>query len=107
MDGEEFIIEDIESLARILRREAFDCFGVEDVPDQSPTVAQVVGFVVERCPEVDGERIISKDMFFQIADTVRESLVGAALSEMAAEGSVECAWDDKTNEMVFWAAKKD
>ena len=103
MDGEEFIIEDIDNLARALRSTVFRNMGVDERPEQSPTVAQVVGFISERCPEVDGERAISEDVFLQIAKTVGESLVGAALCELASEGSVECAWDDKINEMVFWA----
>mgnify|MGYP003340801040 CR=1 FL=1 len=107
MDDEEFLIEDLQGFAASVRSLVFRNMGVEDEELEQPTVAQVAGFISEICPVVDGDRIIGEDTLHKIAETVKEALVGAALSELASEGKVECAWDDKSNSMVFWAPKKD
>jgi hypothetical protein len=54
----------------------------------------------------DGLYMITEGLFDEIFEGVRETIYQAGLSKLAANGHIECAWDDKTNEMIFWLDSK-
>lgn len=54
----------------------------------------------------DGQLLITEEVFNDIFDDVREWFYEVGLAKLAAKGVVECAWDDDSNEMVFWLPNK-
>ena len=50
----------------------------------------------------DGNYLIDEDSYDLIFDETRTRLYNVGLTKLAAEGKIECAWDDDKNEMIFW-----
>lgn len=50
----------------------------------------------------DGRLLITEEVFNDIFDDIREWFYEVGLSKLAAKGVIECAWDNDTNQMVFW-----
>lgn len=55
----------------------------------------------------EGNYLINEDTFNDTFDDAREWFYEVGLAKLAAKGAVECAWDDKANEMVFWVNNND
>jgi hypothetical protein len=53
-----------------------------------------------------GEYVITEEIFDNIFEEIRSSIYQAGLSKLAANGHIECSWDDNNNEMVFWLSTK-
>jgi len=70
------------------------------------TQEQIVGMIEENCLgfSEDNEPLINFEVFNTIFNSVLQRVQNGALSKLAAEGYLECAWDDEINEMVFWLA---
>jgi len=68
------------------------------------TLAQIESIISEHSLGVDEEdqEIIDTDMFNNIFDETRNIIYQSAMSQLAAKGLVECAWDDEKNKMIFW-----
>lgn len=50
----------------------------------------------------DGLPVITEDIFDSIFTEIRSMIYQIALSKLAANGLIECAWDNDSNEMIFW-----
>lgn len=50
----------------------------------------------------DGLDTITEDIFDELFEEIRSLIYQSGLAKLAAQGMIECAWDDKSNEMVFW-----
>ena len=50
----------------------------------------------------DGLLQINENVFDNLFDYIRNDIYQVALSRLSSNGYVECAWDDDSNEMVFW-----
>jgi hypothetical protein len=51
----------------------------------------------------NGDYLINSEVFNDTFDDVREWFYEAGLSKLAAKGVIECAWDNETNQMIFWS----
>ena len=51
--------------------------------------------------------MINSEVFNDTFDDVREWFYEAGLSKLAAKGVIECAWDDDSNQMVFWVKNNE
>jgi hypothetical protein len=103
---ETYSIVDLEGYANSIREGAAKSFTetyTENL-DEFISIDQVIGLVKEYSVGKDEEDnyLITEENFNEIFEAVRDRLYTVGLSRLAAKGLVECAWDDETNEMVFW-----
>jgi hypothetical protein len=108
---ENYSIMDLEGYAKAMRDGAASSFEenyTEDL-DEFITIPQVINMVKKNNLGLDeeGNYIINEDIFNEIFEGIRNQLYEVGLCKLAAKGFVDCAWDDETNEMVFWLANKD
>lgn len=76
--------------------------------DDYISINQVYNIVNENAVDMDedGRYILDEDANETIFDSVRIWIHNVGLAKLAADNLIECAWDDKLNEMVFWASNK-
>lgn len=98
-------LNDPDACAEIIRNEILKAHQLES-DDRYLTVAQVKNLILEKC-ERDGEELLATDdVLKSITDQSQSILLGSFMSGMAARGELECAWDDKSNDMVWWLPEK-
>ncbi len=70
-----------------------------DLPDDNKhiTKEQIKNLMVESDYKDFDLRVIQ-----DIAKKAQKILIGSVMSKMASEGTLECAWDEDKNSMVFW-----
>ena len=117
-ENKEYIITDIEEFVHLMRSTAASSLAEEYLGktkeysdkdlDGITTLNQVESIIAEKSIDVDEESkyIINGDIFEDIFDEVRNLIYQSAMSQLAAKGYVECAWDDEKNKMVFWVDEK-
>jgi hypothetical protein len=108
---ESYSIIDLEGYAKAMRDGAASSFEenyTEDL-DEFITIPQVINMVKKNNLGLDeeGNYLINEDIFNEIFESIRNQLYEVGLSKLAAKGFIDCAWDDESNEMVFWLANKD
>jgi len=68
------------------------------------SVKQIKGYMEEVAEKDDeGSMMVNQQYMQDICDLVHAHLVGFDLTKAAAEGMLECYWDDKENTMMFKA----
>lgn len=79
-----------------------------DNVDNYVTVGQIESMVKNKSVGMDDENnyMITEEIFDEIFESIRTDIYQSALSKLAASDKIECAWDDKTNEMIFWFNSK-
>jgi hypothetical protein len=72
--------------------------------DEFISIEQVIGMVKENSIGQDEENnyLITEENFDELFEQVRDRLYSVGLSRLATKGFIECAWDDESNEMIFW-----
>jgi hypothetical protein len=53
-------------------------------------------------PGYNDEFILSDENYNLLCDTIKKWIYNSSLSLVASSGTIECAWDDQSNEMFFW-----
>jgi hypothetical protein len=108
--GEVHVIMNLEKYAAYIRRRAALSFSDdhEEDLDEFITIAQTSSLIDEHSigRDEDGRLLIDEDANKTLFEAVKVRLYNAGLSKLAAKDMLECAWDDKKGEMVFWAKKK-
>jgi hypothetical protein len=76
--------------------------------DQYISLKQMLNLVEEFCLGYDDENrpMLNEETNEQIFETAALWIHDVGLAKLAAQDLVECAWDDKMNEMVFWSKPK-
>lgn len=76
--------------------------------DDYISLDQMKGLVDSWCVGFDEEDrpILDEEANANIFEDARIWMTNVGLAKLAANGFVECAWDDECNEMVFWTAEK-
>lgn len=102
-----YSITDLDGYAASIRDGVAQSF-VEDYNenlDEYITLEQVKNLIIGYSlgQDEDDNYLINAEVFNDTFDDVREWFYHAGLSKLAAKGVIECAWDDDTNQMVFWA----
>lgn len=117
-ENKEYIITDTEEFVHLMRSTAASSLAEEYLGktkkysdkdlDGITTLSQVESIIAEKSIEIDEESkyIINGNIFEDIFDEVRNLIYQSAMSQLAAKGYVECAWDDEKNKMVFWVDKE-
>lgn len=103
---ETYSIIDLNGYAQTIRENAAKSFTQEysENLDEFITIQQIIGLINEYNVGRDEENnyLITESNFNDIFESVRDRLYTVGLARLAAKGLVECAWDDETNDMVFW-----
>ena len=107
--GEVFCILNLEKYADFVRKKAAASFSKNynnDI-DGFMTIAQAVAMVKENSIGTDEEKryLIDDESYEELFDAMKTRIYNSGLSKLAAMNYLECAWDDKKNEMVFWSPR--
>ena len=106
-----YSIIDLEGYAKAMRDGAASSFEKDYTEnlDDFVTIPQVINMIKENNLGLDeeGYYLINEDIFDDVFNCIRDRLYEVALAKLAAKGLIECAWDDESNDMVFWLANKD
>jgi hypothetical protein len=106
MDEKLYSIVDLEGYAKQVREAAAQTLSENnnDNLDDYITITQLVQMVRKNCCGFDDDNrpLLNEDINEQIYDCTITWIHNVALAKLAAKDLLECAWDDKANEMVFW-----
>jgi hypothetical protein len=106
-----YSIIDLEGYAKAMRDGAASSFEKDYTEnlDDFVTIPQIIIMIKENNLGLDeeGNYLIDEDIFDDIFNCIRDRLYEVSLAKLAAKGLIECAWDDESNDMVFWLANKD
>lgn len=58
-------------------------------------------------PAYNDDFIISDRNYDMLFDEVKKWIYNRSLSQLASSDNIECAWDDDSNEMIFWDPKSN
>ena len=97
----------LDDFSDALRGEVLKAHRCEGDEGRFLTSGQIVSFVRERFPEEDGETVFDDGGLKEIVNFAVGVLLGGCMSEMAANGDLECAWDEKQNDMVWWLPEEE
>lgn len=101
-----FCIHDMDGFIGHIRNGAAQSISENytDNLDDFITLSQVKNLVIDHSMGIDenGYHLITENIFDDIFENIRHSIYQSGLSKLAAQNLIECAWDDETNEMVFW-----
>ena len=53
-------------------------------------------------PGYNDEFVLSDDNYDLLCDEIKKWIYNSSLSLVASSGKIECAWDDESDEMIFW-----
>lgn len=107
-----YMIKKMKMFCRAVREEAVKCISKpikEDLLDDFITLAQCASIIKKKCYKDDesGKYFLDEDIYLDIVTEIAKQIYQSALSKLAADNIVQCAWDDDHNEMVFWLDDED
>lgn len=104
--GDTFIIDDIERLAESIRKNSALAINQDDTDnlDDYISIGQVTNIIKSYTIDTDdGDLLLDEEGYEHIFDETTSWIINMGLAKLAGEDKIECAWDDDTNEMVFWS----
>lgn len=107
MSDDVYAIVDLDGYAFQMREAAAKSISESNNDDLEEyiTIKQMINLVRSKCLGFDDEdrplldEQSNEDIFENTVIWIHE----VGLAKLAAQDLVECAWDDKSNEMVFWS----
>lgn len=104
-----YYINDLDKFAYNLRENVAKSFSEDYTEnlDDFISINQVIQIIAENSEDKteNDQMIISEENFNNIFDSIRVFLQEVALAKLAANGDLECCWNDQTNEMEFWVSQ--
>jgi len=108
---ESYSIIDLEGYAKAMRDGAASSFEKDYTEnlDDFISIPQVINMIKSNNLgfDIEGNYLINEQIFDDVFNDIRNWFYEVGLCKLAAKGFVDCAWDDESNEMVFWLANKD
>lgn len=108
--SEVYAITNLEGYATQMRDAAAKSLNENhnDNLDDYISINQIVNLVKNECVGFDDEDcpLLDEDTNEKIFENTVEWIHNVGLAKLAAQDLVECAWDDKSNEMIFWVKEK-
>lgn len=105
--GEVYAITDLEGYAKEMRDAAAKSLSssYDENMDEFISLGQMINLVKSECVGFDNKNrpLLDEDANEKIYEHTITWIHNVGLAKLASKGLVECAWDDKINEMVFWA----
>lgn len=107
MSNEEiYAITNLKGYAEEMRDAAAKSFSEDcDDIDSYISINQMINLVKSECIGFDDQDrpLLNEDANEKIYESTVTWINNVGLAKLAAQGYVECAWDNNSNEMVFWA----
>ena len=104
--SEVYSILNMEEYARHIRKNAGLSFADTEHQnlDNFISIKQVCTIIADHSLGLDDNNryLIDTNGYDIACDQVREQIYEVALCRLAARGSLECAWDNSANKMIFW-----
>jgi hypothetical protein len=101
-----YAIKDINGYATEMRTSAAQSITENYVQnlDEFITIKQVINIIHKESVGIDdcGRPLLNEDANANIFDALVVWLHNSAVAKLAANDYIECAWDSKNNEMIFW-----
>lgn len=106
-----YSIVDLNGFASQMRKAAADSFSETHTENLDEFIShqQVINLIRSQSLGLDenDDYIIDEDIFDNIFNDIRDWLYGVGIARLAAKGEIECAWDNNSNQMVFWLPNKN
>jgi hypothetical protein len=107
---EAYTIIDLDGFAEILRESAAKdiCDQYTENLDDFISLNQVKIILDQHSLGIDdnGQYVITEEVYHEMLNDIQRQIYEIGLAKLAAEDKIECAWDEETNDMVFWAKQK-
>lgn len=110
MDNKVYAIVDLDGYVSEVRNAAAKDLSEnsnQDNLDEFISINQLTNLVRSECIGFDDEDrpLLNETVNAKIFDSVVAWIYNVGLAKLAAQDLIECAWDDETNEMIFWSKK--
>jgi hypothetical protein len=110
MSDEVYAIVNLKGYVEEMRQAAANSLteNCTDNLDEYISINQMINLVKDHCLGFDGDDrpLLNEDSNVEIFESTVDWIQNVGLAKLAAQDLVECAWDDETNEMVFWSKEK-
>lgn len=101
-----YAIVDIEGYVKEMREAAAKSISRshDENLDEYISINQMINLVKKECVGFDDQNrpLLNEDANEKIYENTVTWIHNVGLAKLAAKGLVECAWDNETNEMIFW-----
>ena len=108
---ENYSVIDMDGCASALREGVAKSFteNYTENLDDLISIQQVINMIQEHSlgQDEEGFHLINEEVFDFVFNEIRIWIYEVGLAKLAAQGHVECAWDNESNDMVFWLADKN
>jgi hypothetical protein len=105
--SEVYAIVDLEGYAAEMREAAAKSLSkyYDNNLDDFISIRQMINLIKNECVGFDDKNrpLLNEDTNEKIYEHTVTWIHNVGLAKLAAKGLVECAWDEASNEMVFWA----
>lgn len=105
-----YAITDILGYAANMRKAAAEYISENNKEnlDEYISISQMINLVNEHCVGFDenDRPLLDENSNEDIFGDAITWIYNVGLAKLAAKGLVECAWDNDSNEMVFWATEE-
>lgn len=110
MSNQVYAITDLEGYAAQMRDAAAKNLSEhsEENLDIYISLQQIINMVNKKCLGFDNNDrpLLDENINEEIFENTVVWIHNVGLAKLAAQDLVECAWDDDTNEMIFWPKEK-
>lgn len=107
VENEIYTIIDLEGYVQQMRNAAAEslCEGYTENLDEFIGVGQVINVVKNECLGFDdlGRPLLDEQANERIFEKIAIWIHNVGLAKLAGKDLIECSWDDKSNEMIFWS----
>lgn len=111
MEDNIYSVLDLDNYATMIRDSVAESFSesYEDNLDEYISLDEVKNMIIGHSlgQDEDGFYLINEEVFNDTFEDIRAWMIDVGLAKLAAADLIECAWDDKLNQMVFWAKHND
>jgi hypothetical protein len=108
--SEIYTIINLEDYAKEMRSSAAlsICKDHSENLDDYISIGQMVNLIRENCVGIDDENrpLLDEDANIKIFEETSVWIHSIGLAKLASKNLIECAWDDETNQMIFWAKEQ-
>lgn len=107
----EYIVSENKKFCKALRKQAAKYLSSESHSnlDEFITLDQCGQILENNCVDKDeqGRFIVNEDSYVDMLMEISKQIYQSALSKLAAENIIQCAWDNQENTMVFWVTDEN
>jgi hypothetical protein len=108
--AEVYAIVDLQGYATEMREAAAKSLSdkYDENLDEFISINQMINLVKNECVGFDNKDrpLLNENTNEKIYESTVTWIHNVGLAKLAAKNLIECAWDNQTNEMIFWANKE-